>query len=64
MSQLSSQHGQNGENERLTMNKSEVETTLSEQLSCAEGRQHSDTHTLTSRAEDDAPVAKECMVNC
>lgn len=46
------------------MNQSEVETTLSEWLSRAEGRQRSETHTLTLRVEDDAPVAKEYMLNC
>lgn len=59
MSQLSCQHEQEGENKRLTMNQSEAETTPSEWLIRAEGRQRSKTLTFTLRVEDDAPVAKE-----
>lgn len=51
------------ENERLTMNQSEVETPPSEWRSGAEGQPRSETHALASRVEDDAaPVAREYLL--
>lgn len=50
MSQLSCRHGprwRDGENERLMMNQSEVETLALEWLSRAEGQPRSETHALT-----------------
>lgn len=65
MSQLSCRHGprwRDGENERLRMNQSEVETAPLEWLSRAEGHPRSETHALTLREEDDAPVAREYLL--
>lgn len=65
MSQLSYRHGprwRDGENERLTMNQSEVETPPLEWLSRAEGHQRSETHALKLRVEDGALVAKEYLL--
>lgn len=65
MSQLSCRHGprrRDGENKRLTMNQSEVETPLLEWMSRAEGHPRSESHALTLTVEDDALVAKEYLL--